>query len=63
MTDDLISKKALCAMLSLSRATIDRYEKENGFPKRLRLGNCPRRGRVAWKRQEVLAWLQSRQRR
>lgn len=59
----LISKKELCALLSLSKATIDRYEKENGFPKRLRLGNCPRRGRVAWKYDEVMAWLEVRSRR
>ncbi len=54
----LMNRDEVVEATDLSRATIDRREKEGLFPRRVQLS--PRR--VAWKTQEVRAWIASRQR-
>jgi prophage regulatory protein len=46
------------ALVGLSRATIDRLEAANDFPKRIRLG----RAAVGWDLNEVSDWLDRRPR-
>jgi prophage regulatory protein len=48
--------EAVIERTGLSRATLWRLEKEGQFPKRRRLSP----GRVAWLREEVDTWIQSR---
>lgn len=50
----MLKKKEVCRLLSISPATLDRWEAAGNFPKRVRLGNY----RVAWVEAEVLAWLE-----
>jgi prophage regulatory protein len=54
----LMNRDEVLDVPDLSRATIDRREKEGRFPQRVRLS--PRR--VAWKTEEIRAWIASRQR-
>ena len=54
----LMNREEVLDVTDLSRATIDRREKEGHFPQRVRLS--PRR--VAWKTEEIRAWIASRQR-
>ncbi|MFG6605254.1 helix-turn-helix transcriptional regulator [Sulfitobacter sp. 1A10445] len=54
----LLSKKAVCEKVSLSRAQIDRYANDEayrhmGFPKPLRLGQA----RVAFVEDEINSWI------
>lgn len=51
-----LSRKQVCAIISLSRATIDRKTNEGCFPKPVRLGQ----GRVAYVEEEVLGWMDRR---
>ncbi len=59
-----IGFKELRAIVSLSRASIDRYETDpkymgsDPFPRRVRVSSC----RVCWWLDEVLAWLERRPR-
>lgn len=46
------------AFTGKSKQTIYRWEKENQFPKRIRMGA----NSVAWLESEVRTWLESRQR-
>jgi len=55
----LLSKKQLKELVLYSPQHIQRLEDAGRFPKRVRLGNCPR-SRVGWIEQEVLDWLQER---
>jgi prophage regulatory protein len=50
-----LSKKDVCRTVSLSRASIDRKEKDGQFPKRVTLGF-----RVAWVEDEVEDWMKAR---
>ncbi len=43
-------------LVPYSKMHIDRLEKADKFPKRIRLGV----GRVVWKQSEILAWLESK---
>ena len=55
----LLSKKQLKELVLYSPQHIQRLEDAGRFPKRVRLGDCPR-SRVGWIEQEVLEWLQRR---
>jgi prophage regulatory protein len=70
-----LSKKEVRALVCLSYATMDRWEKAGQFPKRVVLGDVipirytkgSRAGRykayncrVVWVEQEVLDWMQAR---
>jgi prophage regulatory protein len=55
----LMTKKEVCALVRYSPAHIDRMERDNRFPLRIRLSNY-RRGRVVWREDAVLQWLQER---
>lgn len=52
----MLTTKQVCALTTLSRITIWRYESAGMFPARVQLG--PKR--VAWRKSEVEAWLESR---
>lgn len=54
-----LSRKAVCDLVSLSKAHIARLEEEGKFPRRVRLTDHPR-GRVAWVKQEVEKWAADR---
>lgn len=54
----LLSKKAVCEKISLSRAQVDRYTKDEayrhmGFPSPVRLGQA----RVAYVESEIDSWI------
>ena len=53
-----ISKKQICEKLNLSRSTIERMVAEKRFPGPYPIG----RRRIAWKLNEVEAWLNELQR-
>lgn len=48
----------VCAVACLSRSTIRRMISRGEFPEPMQLSP----GRVGWRREEVLEWLESRQR-
>jgi predicted DNA-binding transcriptional regulator AlpA len=48
-----VKKKELCSVLSVSPATIDRWEAAGKFVKRCRVGNF----RVAWSSVAVIQWF------
>jgi predicted DNA-binding transcriptional regulator AlpA len=50
----MLKKKDVCQLLSVSPATLDRWEAAGSFPKRIRIGNF----RVAWWQGEVWEWLE-----
>jgi predicted DNA-binding transcriptional regulator AlpA len=52
----LADVRAMCA--GISRPTIDRWEANEGFPKRIRLGPAA----VGWDLDAVAAWLEARPR-
>ena len=49
----------LLELIPFSRAHIDRLEKKNQFPRRLKLGLR----RVGWRQSEVLRWIDERAKR
>lgn len=51
-----LSKKEVRALISLSYASIDRYEAAGEFPTRIRLGQ----NRVCWVEGEVFDWMKRR---
>ena len=51
----LFKKRELCRLLSISPATLDRWERDGKFPKRIPIGNF----RVGWWEAEVMAWLEA----
>lgn len=55
----MLKKKEVCRLLSISPATLDRWEAAGTFPLRYRVGNY----RVAWWEHEVMEWLHSRNQR
>ncbi|WP_233399205.1 helix-turn-helix transcriptional regulator, partial [Escherichia coli] len=55
--DQLLTTKQVIALTTLSRMTIWRYVQAGTFPNSIKLG--PQR--VAWKRKDVMEWLESRQ--
>ena len=55
----LLSKRQLKELVLYSPQHIQRLEDAGRFPKRVRLGNCPR-SRVGWIESEVLDWLRER---
>ena len=55
----LLSKRQLKELVLYSPQHIQRLENAGRFPKRVRLGSCPR-SRVGWVESEVLEWLQER---
>lgn len=46
----------LKSLLNISRSTIDRWEKDNRFPKRIVLGE----NSVGWHSKDIMAWLELR---
>lgn len=52
----MLKKKDVCRLLSISPATLDRWEKDAkiGFPRRVPIGNF----RVGWWEPEVWQWLE-----
>jgi prophage regulatory protein len=55
----LLSKRQLKELVLYSPQHIQRLEDAGRFPRRVRLGNCPR-SRVGWIESEVLDWLHER---
>lgn len=53
---DLVSKKQVREMITLSYSQIDRLESSQKFPSRIRLGQ----NRVAWIKTEVEEWIDKR---
>jgi prophage regulatory protein len=53
----LIRRKDVIALTTLSRSTIDRREAEGNFPTRIALG----KNIVAWRFEEVMAWIDAQQ--
>lgn len=51
----MLKKKEVCKLLSISPATLDRWEHAGSFPKRRAIGNF----RVAWWSKDVEEYLQS----
>ena len=43
-------------LLNVSRSTIDRWEKDNRFPKRIVLG----KNSIGWHSKDIMAWVRSR---
>ena len=54
---ELLTAKQVTTLTTLSRMTIWRYIPAGTFPNCIKLG--PKR--VAWRRKDVMAWLESRQ--
>jgi len=50
----MLKKKDVCKLLSISPATLDRWENAGLFPKRIAIGNF----RVGWWETEVMEWLE-----
>lgn len=58
MTDRLLSKKHVCRMLGIARATLDRRRKQPSFPEaRTPEGN--RSGPCYWLESEILRYMQT----
>jgi predicted DNA-binding transcriptional regulator AlpA len=57
---NFLSKKQVCAKITLSPTHIGRLEDEGKFPKRHRLGDDPRYSRVVWVEEEIEAWMKAR---
>ena len=53
-TTNLISPKAVCARISLSRSTLDQLVADGKFPKPIRI--TPRR--LAYRESDVNAWIE-----
>ncbi len=51
-----LSKKQVCHMIGISRATLDRWKLDPAFPKRATLGKV----RVGFPEHEILAWMEDR---
>lgn len=49
----MLKKKELCEALSVSAASIDRWENDGKFPHRVTIGNF----RVAWWSLDIVQWL------
>ena len=60
----LREKDVLILLGGVARSTLRRWESVGLFPRRVVLSRSPdgRAGRIAWRRDEVLAWLESRPR-
>ena len=56
-TGRLITLKDIIEITSLSKATILRYVKAGKFPEKVRIGER----RVAWREEDVVEWLASRE--
>ncbi|MEG5720926.1 helix-turn-helix transcriptional regulator [Enterobacter cloacae complex sp. IR5462] len=54
---ELLTAKQVTTLTTLSRMTIWRYIQAGTFPNCIKLGSK----RVAWRRKDVMAWLESRQ--
>lgn len=57
----LLSKKLVCAMLSVSPATLARWEADPklSFPKRTRIGGGKGWAKAFWRKDDVEAWIDS----
>lgn len=51
--------KEVCKLLRVARETLRRWEREGGFPRRVRFSRHPR-GRVAFLKSEVNSWIAAR---
>lgn len=51
--DPILSKRVLSAWLGVSGSSIDRWEAEGCFPRRI----CLSPGRVGWRRSRIELWL------
>jgi predicted DNA-binding transcriptional regulator AlpA len=60
-TDDLIGWGEVHRLVGYCRMQVDRLEKADGFPRRIKLGKG-RGGRVMWRRSEILTWIDGRPR-
>ncbi|WP_137154848.1 AlpA family phage regulatory protein [Rhizobium sp. FKL33] len=55
-TPRLLSLNAACELTSLSRTAVNRYRAEGRFPQAVNLGEK----RIAFVRDEVVAWIEAR---
>ena len=55
MTERLLKLKEVISLTGLSKSTIDRKERDNAFPKRVKLGQRW----VAWPESKIKAWVQA----
>lgn len=63
MNKRLLKGKEVCAMVGgVDRSTIWRWQKECGFPEPLVLNQHSTHTHVAWRLEDVEAWIASRQR-
>ncbi|ENG6107238.1 MULTISPECIES: helix-turn-helix transcriptional regulator [Serratia] len=53
---ELLTTKQVCALTTLSRMTIWRYEQSGLFPSRIKIGIQ----RVAWRKSDIEVWIASR---
>lgn len=56
MKDKLLTTKQVCALTTLSRMTIWRYEQSGLFPARIQIGIK----RIAWRESDIEMWISSR---
>lgn len=55
---EMLSVRAVCGRLSVSRTTLWRWSREGDFPKPVELSPATRR----WRASEIDAWIASRER-
>ena len=61
MHDDLVLEPECKALTRLSATSRWRLERQNKFPKRIKIGDpAAQNGRVAWSRAEIEAWRAER---
>lgn len=55
MTERLLKLPEVISLTGLSKSTIDRKERDNEFPKRVKLGARA----IAWPESKIKAWVQA----
>lgn len=56
MMDELLDAKQLIVKLNIGRSTIDKWEKEGKFPKRINISA----NRIRWKSSDINEWLNNK---
>jgi len=57
MTDEgFYTKKQLREVCGLSNSTVDRLERKNAFPRRLKISSGASNAKVGWPKKAVHAW-------